>query len=453
MKIISFTILFLLFYLGSVFAQSHTVFVLDTSKSVLRSAYLETMKENIKNITRFMSEENEITLFTFDQEVNLILTKKNITQSNIYEKIDAILAEGSWTYSELMLKEVVAFLQNEYGKPVNLFIFSDGINDPPPGESTNFGTYTNTNSSISYFYYTEQNEQKDLILRAFPNAKIQKLTGILETDSAIITTNLNQLIPTVQIEFQEGIRGQLATGVDLNLSINITANKAASGKEALLNIIPSTNIFNQAPEPQTRFIIQEGLNNFRFPYKIKNIFQGKEAKINFILNLAETPENFSKWNIDIKIAPLPFLEKLYKLPLYVIPTLFLLLIFLYILYIFLRYQFFVPVIKMSYQLTSKQHKKDIEPIVSSIDMGLLKEQTYTISSNPDAFLVLPEISKYTELILIKKGKKFKTRLLIHSRTIRNITTLDGRRMKKKKIKNGTTFQLDKYIFSFKTNLK
>lgn len=455
MKKFIISIFCLFFYFNYAFAQSHTVFVLDTSKSVLQNQYFDTMKESINEIISFLDEDNEISLFTFDEEVKKVFIKKIISENNIQDNISSIAAEGFWTDTRLMLKEVVEFLQNEYGKPVNLYIFSDGIDDPSPNKEVleDFEVYNNENSNIVYVYYVEQEneEQKELILEAFPQILLQRLTGSSVSDSQILITNLNELIPKAQIEFQEGIRGQLPTGVDSNLSINIIANQAASGKEALLNIIPSTNFFALYPERQTRFIIQEGINNFRFPYKIKNSFQGKTTNLNFTLSLAEAPEkSLQKRNANLQIAPLPFIERLYKLPLYAIPALFIALMLFYMIYRILYYQFFVPIIQMQYYLVKNEEEK---AVVSSLEMGLLENIPYTISANPDAYLVLPELSKYAELVLVKKGKKFTTRLLIHSRSLRNVTTLDGKRVNKRRIKNGAAFQLDNYIFRFKTNLK
>jgi hypothetical protein len=438
--------------LGHLAAQSHSVFVLDTSISVLQANYFGAMKQNIKDIASGLHEEDQISLFRFDTDVEQILSKEVINQESFEAIIDQLEAQGQWTYTELMLKEVVDFLQNEYGRSVNLFIFSDGINDPPPNQSVSFGSYTNSDSNLRYYYNLDRGGQKNFIEQAFPDIISQKITDDREQNLVYITSELDAIVPNIEIEVQENSRGLLFSGVAAEFSLNVIANKAVEGKEGILDIAAGDSLFKKAPERQIRFILQEGVNNFRLPYEIKNTFQGRESKMSYTVSLAENPEKkLSRKDVLIEVASLPLLERFYKLPLYGIPAVFFIIILLYVLYRALRYYFFIPVIQISYQLVNKKNPEE-KGAVNTLDMGVLETGSYSISSQPNAFLVLPELSRYSNLILIKKGKKFKTKLLVHKKSLHSLTSLQSKRIKRRKIRNGTTFQLENYIFSFKTNL-
>ena len=429
-----------------ILANQKTIFVLDTSQSVVSNTSINIMSETIKKIADEIGYQTEISFFTFDSEFQQILNNVIISKDEFYQKIDKIKADGVWTYSSLMLKELVNFLQTQ--GDVNVFIFSDGLDDPPPGKTTDFDSYEDTNSNIFYFYYTSiSQKQKNLVREAFPQVVMEQMSSNLSQD---IVTILDEIIPIAEIEIVDGITNSIQTGIPKELVININANSAIEGKEALLYIESDKKIFRIAPSIQTRFILQKGLKNFRFPYQLKNSYQGENANIFITLSLAESPEDrLDSKNIDIQIAELPFIKKLYKLPLYAIPFFILLTILLYIIYCYMRYLFFIPVIKMSYRLINNKNKG--ESIVNSLDLGTLENETYTISANPNAYLVLPELPRYSDLMLIKKGKKYKTRLFIHKSSLRSLYDLKGKIIRKRMIKNGTVFQMDNYIFSFKTN--
>ena len=454
LKNIVLSFIFLFFSLNYAVAQSHTILVLDTSRSVSDEKYFTTVKEIVKNIVASLSKQDKISLFTFDSKLTQILFKEPATSQNLTITINELKPRGSWTYTALMLKQIVNFLQVQNDEVINLFIFSDGLDNPPPSESTVFTDYQGSNSKVFYVYHKEDQTQKNLIRTAFPNVILQKISQDEGDTQEVNSAILKYLLPYTSIELQGGLNGLLPTDVESVIVLNVIANKVVAGKEGILNVKSNYDLFNKSPNRQTRFVIQEGANNFRLPYSIKNSFQGKAANIEFQFALAEEPTKYlNEKNIKIKIAELAFLEKLYKLPLYSIPFLFVVFMLFYIFYRIIHYQLFTPIIEMSYKL--QNHSKNLldkDLGINTVNMGIVDNGKYVISSRPDAFLVLPELSNYTELTLIKKGKKFKSKLLIHKSSIRSILALDGGRVKKARIRNGSVFCLDNYIFSFKTNL-
>ena len=454
LKSIVLSFIFLFFSLNYAVAQSHTILVLDTSRSVSDEKYFTTVKEIVRNIVASLSKQDKVSLFTFDSKLTQILFKEPVTSQNLTITINELKPRGSWTYTALMLKQIVNFLQVQNDEVINLFIFSDGLDNPPPSKSTVFTDYQGSNSKVFYVYRKEDQKQKNLIRTAFPNVILQKLSQDDGDTQEVSSAILKYLLPYTSIELQGGLNGLLPTDIESVIVLNVIANKVVAGKEGILNVKSNYDLFNKSPNRQTRFVIQEGANNFRLPYSIKNSFQGKAANIEFQFALAEEPTKYlNEKNIKIKIAELAFLEKLYKLPLYSIPFLFVVFMLFYIFYRIIHYQLFTPMIEMSYKL--QNHNKNLldkDLGINTVNMGIVDNGKYVISSRPDAFLVLPELSNYTELTLIKKGKKFKSKLLIHKSSIRSILALDGGRVKKARIRNGSVFCLDNYIFSFKTNL-
>ena len=447
MNILKKTIIFYLLFLGSVNSiwATHNIFVLDTSKSVTNNSSYSIMVETIKVIASKFAKDNEISFFTFDEDFNSLIDKQVVPEEKFNEILDTILVDGSWTYTSLMLSQLVNRLKNE--KAVNLFIFSDGIDDPPLNQFTDFDTYQNNESNLFYFYYRRNsNKQKKLIQSAFPDIYIKRFNANSQKE---IESIIDEVIPRVEIEIISGLEGELKTGKKSEFIININSNKVAEGKEALLYVGVDKNIFNITPKIQNRFYLQEGINNFVFPYQIKNSFQNEAIKLLINVSLAESPEySLDSKNIAIKIAELPFYEKLYKLPIYAIPLLIIFLFILFIIYRFVCYLLFVPVVRMSYRLI----KDDETLMVNTVDLGTLKSGNYHISSSPDAFLVLPELSDFSVLSLVKKGKKYQTRVLIHRHSLRNISDENGRIIRKRGIKNGTNFYLENYHFTFQTNI-
>ena len=128
-------------------------------------------------------------------------------------------------------------------------------------------------------------------------------------------------------------------------------------------------------------------------------------------------------------------------------------IVVFVLYRIIRYQLFKPLIELTYwydssglvETSGKTEKSKIE--LSSLQSG-----RYSISAKSDAFLVLPNLSSYDELVLIKKGKKFSTKVRIHPSSLRNLEGLGGGNIKRRRISNGTAFKLGRYTLSFRTNL-
>ena len=458
-------ILFLSVYGFHAFAQEKYVFVLDTSRSVTSRQIYSSFKEIIGEIINSTKENDQITFFTFDSDVIKKAEKEN--KSNVIPLFENINPTGLWTYTSLMLKEVVDYLNENY-QPTQVFLLSDGIDDPPPNlagekQNTSFANYENSESNIFYIYYRENQTQKSLINKAFPNVISRQIRTGIESNQEIAISILDYFKPRTEIDIN-GLESPLATGKLQRFDLIVTANRAVIGKEALLRVKANVDLWknfsfsreNNNKEETQRFTLEKENNFNDISYIISDSFQGKESSISFQLSLVEDPtNNLVENNITISLIELPFLEKLYKLPLYSIPFLFFLVLVLYILYKFIRYQIFVPSIEMSYHHEgNKKGTENIgEPIKSSINVGGLANKKYTISSKPDAFLVLPELSSYAELILVKKGKKFKTRLLIHPSSLREISTLQGARIKKRRIKNKTTFRLENYVFSFRTNLE
>ena len=446
MNILKKIIIFYLLLLGSINSTwaVQNIFVLDTSRSVINNTSYNIMVETIRAIINKFESDSEISLFTFDEEFDALIDRQVVSKERFNEVLDGIVVDGAWTYTSLMLSELVNRLQNE--ETLNLFIFSDGIDDPPSNQFTNFDTYQNDNNNIFYFYYTDNpSRQRELIKSAFPNVLTRQLSSNLSED----IDSVNEIIPRAELEIVAGIEGEIVVGVEKKLIINVNANKIISGKEAILYVGADKNIFNLAPTIQNRFNLQDGINNFSFPYQIKNSFQNKTAKLFINVSLAESPEDsLDSKDITVKIAQLPFHQKLYKLPIYAIPLLIILIFILFILYRYIRYLFFIPVIKMSYQLV----KGEEGSAINTVDLGKLKSGTYNISSGPDAFLVLPSLPNFVILSLIKKGKKYQTKIFIHRQSLRSLTDNRGRMLKKKQIKNGTSFYLEDYHFTFQTNI-
>ena len=450
---------FLIFFFSafSVFGQSsHFVLVLDTSLSTIRNGSFSHSKAIANEILKEANADDKISIFSFDSKVTKVTGPENINLTKQFRDIDNIRARGLWTYTSLMLQEMVKYLNSQSSQPIKLFIFSDGIDDPPKGSfSRRIRRYNKPNSNVFYLSYSYSNsEQRELIKKAFPNVVIKRLTK--EQDAKVVTENLQDyFIPRIELNFQNNFSEPIISGVDSEIQLDIKANKAAAGQEVILKAEVPVGLFKNFEKQRDRIILKENSNIINLPYTIAYSAEAKSFKLNFSLAAPQDPlDPILSQEVNIRVAALPFIEKLYKLPLFYIPALIILAILAFIIYKIIRYQLFTPFIEMTYWYSPSRDSEssDKEITKGSIEVGALDNGNYTISSKADAFLVLPNLSSYDDLVLIKKGKKFKTKLRIHSSSIRNVSTLDGGRIKTKIIKNNATMKLGNYTLSFKNNL-
>lgn len=450
--IILLSTLFFLLGVSKTFGQSnHLVIVLDASLSTSNNRTFYHSQSLAIEVIKLLQTEDVASIFSFDAR-----TIKRIDKSDEIEKIvsslNSIKPFGIWTNTALMLKEVTEFIEKQ--NSVRLFIFSDGKDDQPSNSIiSRFNQYDGKDSHVFYLYYLNDDElQRKLVTDAFPNT-ISKKISTQVNPSSLARELVDYYVPRITMNFDGFFDDEVDSGKGV-LNLNILANKALAGKDVLVNIGFPENLFKNFSAQGIRTSLTEGNNSLSFPYFIPYQFNGQSFDVKFTAALADDPLNpiVSK-DVKLKVLELFFFEKMYLLPSFYIPISIVLLIILFIIYRIIRYQLFIPFIEMSYWFAGKNKDEDeSSPNKNKMDFGVLENGKYKISSKADSFLVLPELSTYNELILIKKGKKFKTKLLIKSETLRNIIGVDGVRIKKKVIKNNTSFKLGDYIFSFRVNL-
>jgi hypothetical protein len=122
------------------------ILVLDTSRSMVGQGGKNIFPEVKGSLAKFVDElksGDTITIMTFDEKVRTMPTMK-INDDNdkviISNMISTVQAEGMWTYTMGMLRDVFKMAQEmeikgkEEGRQQVIVMLTDGLDDPPPSK-------------------------------------------------------------------------------------------------------------------------------------------------------------------------------------------------------------------------------------------------------------------------------------------------------------------------------
>ena len=112
--------------------------LVDTSGSMKKNEAMPSVKSlTIKKVKRYATGKNEILLYQFDTEPVLIYRGKptKSTVSELTTKIESLDPTGKWTYLEKALLRAYEDISTTDAKIKKIIMFTDGLNDPPPGEN------------------------------------------------------------------------------------------------------------------------------------------------------------------------------------------------------------------------------------------------------------------------------------------------------------------------------
>jgi len=129
--------MFLLITLFSCSGPKKVVFLIDTSGSMKTDDRISLVKKEAKRyIKKYSNSKTELSIATFDVSVREVYSgypnKSVITSTNTL--IDNLEARGQWTYMDKALDYVAEKLDTSLHVNQEAYIFTDGINDLPPGE-------------------------------------------------------------------------------------------------------------------------------------------------------------------------------------------------------------------------------------------------------------------------------------------------------------------------------
>ncbi len=451
--------------------SKHIILVLDTSLSVFQNNISTSMQEIVKEVLSRKKADDIVTIITFSTGVTKRVDRSQEDVEDLLKKTANYRPVGNWTFTAAMLQKLVQEASRKENKSYvqNIFILSDGLDDPPTRININLDRFQGKARVFYIRSLKDDTTQEELIRQVFPQVSI-KTIDVLNPDN--ILQNLALLdddftLKGVSLQFPIDFK-LIAGGKKESFKVRILANSRLASKKFIFKAETDSSIFKQQTtgkqkkqnfrlqnSTKTDIRLEEGDNSLEIPYFVSKPEEGKTYNILFSLALAQDPSNplLSK-NVKLNVVILTFFEKFYQLPIIYFVLLFIgLAIVVFVLYRIIRYQLFKPLIELTYwydssglvETSGKTEKSKIE--LSSLQSG-----RYSISAKSDAFLVLPNLSSYDELVLIKKGKKFSTKVRIHPSSLRNLEGLGGGNIKRRRISNGTAFKLGRYTLSFRTNL-
>ena len=448
--------------------RKHIILVLDTSFSVSQNRMVEPIQAIVKEVLSRKKTDDVVSILTFSTRVSKRVDKSKEDAEDILKEIKNYNLLGGWTFTSAMLKKLVQEISREENKSYaqSVFILSDGLDDPPTKSSTDLSRFQGVANIFYIRALTENANQEALIRKVFPqaNVKVVDIGKPLSVQKSLALLNDNFTFDGVVLQFPVDFK-LIAGHKKVSFKVQILSDARLEGKRFIFKAEADNPIFKQQIDEKEDFDLQsstklniqlqEGVNSFTLPYFIAKTEAGKSYNVVFSLALAQDAANplLSK-DTRINVVKLTLFEKFYQLPVVFIVLLFIgLAIILFILYRVIRYQLFKPLVELTYWYeAARLEEPTIKTEKSRIELSNMPSGKYVISSKADAFLVLPNLSTYDELVLIKKGKKFKTRVRIHPSSLRNLEGLSGGNIRKRRIRNGTSFKLGRYTLSFRTNL-
>jgi len=129
-----------IFFLNRDTLAINRIFLIDTSGSMKRAGLFDRIKESLKQeYVSKMKKGEHIIILSFDEKVVIAVDKRIEGEDDIRKvnrQIDSLKAVGRWTWMskafEMTIKQAKR-LRTQYPKEgLNIYILTDGINDPPP---------------------------------------------------------------------------------------------------------------------------------------------------------------------------------------------------------------------------------------------------------------------------------------------------------------------------------
>lgn len=154
------------------------IFLVDTSKSMLKNDIFGEVKQSLKTFVREASDGDSVAIFRFDDDVVLhTSTPVGADRTDLVRIIDSLQAEGNRTHLGAAIAEGLARQRREPGRVSAIVLFTDGkedvrgIPDPVPIPS-NIQRALDSNAHIFFVSMGEHEPQ----LRSFPNAQFLAAT-------------------------------------------------------------------------------------------------------------------------------------------------------------------------------------------------------------------------------------------------------------------------------------
>ena len=485
MKKIKIVLCFFICILGCIIAPlsaegRDVILVLDTSGSMVvgNSSGFSDAKKAMKNFVEKLSLTDKVTLVNFDTQTTVFDSVELSNRQNIdllFSQIDSFQASGSQTFTGRMTQRVKAVArllknQNPNNTIITLF-FTDAIDDPPSFidediEETiaNQTDFSRKNYFFSYlFQYANgiETEQAEEIVNSNLEIEFFDLSDTANRERETIeyiNKILRDTVPAVTYSFDEIFSQPLKASQNYVGKMTFTANTLAKGHQIRVSVVENEEeqFFGDAQV----VVLNEGENDVFFNISIPKRTDGGNYSVGLDVQVvdfeSQNPAEIEATTLVIEIQGLTIQEKILSLPEYYIPFIIICFILLVLLIKWITYLFFIPSIEMDYWLTAENYGRRKNSnggsiLKNTIEFGSKDVGSYLLSLNPDAFLVLPQLRPYDELLLTRKGKKYSSRLLIHNKYRRNV--YNAKKLKGRRIINNTSFELGPYTFEFHTNIK
>ena len=350
----------------------HIILVLDTSLSISQNNISTSMQEITKEVLSRKKTDDIVTIITFNTRASKRVDRSQEDIEYLLKKTSNYRPVGGWTFTAAMLQKLVQEASRKENKSYiqNIFILSDGLDDPPTRRNINLDRFQGKARVFYIRSLKDDTTQEELIRQVFPQVSI-KTIDVLNPASILESLTLlddDFTLKGVSLQFPIDFK-LIADSKKESFKVHILANSKLAGKNFIFKAETDSFIFKQ---PTTRkqkkqnvqlqnntkinIRLEEGDNSLEIPYFIHKTEESKTYNILFSLSLAQDYSNslLSK-NVKLDVVTLTFFGKIYQLPIIYFVILFIVLsIVIFVIYRIIRYQLFKPLIELTYWYDSSK---------------------------------------------------------------------------------------------------
>jgi len=318
MKIINILIKvgFLILSLGQLYAQIgyDRIFVIDVSESMLKNRLHQKVQNEVINYIRNCKAGDRIIIIKFGDEVRFLedrLLQEHTINSDLGSLINTIKRlnfTDDYTWMSKAFDIIGSYLndlQKAYpDRPKRVYIFTDGLNDPPPDQRDLF-TFEEVLRNRSLNYRKEGTYVYVILLGVKPDKEFRTFCDSIgveivtrEREEPILYQEITFIPTSIEKAFKFSNRIQFDFEIEITNIKNINKEilyfrpfNIPSGIEVNLN--PDSIICSQVGE---KFTFNLTINNIQIPADYEIIFKPMPKNKNVVID----PQRFS---LNIKISP------------------------------------------------------------------------------------------------------------------------------------------------------
>ena len=153
----------------------HIILVLDTSLSISQNNISTSMQEITKEVLSRKKTDDIVTIITFNTRASKRVDRSQEDIEYLLKKTSNYRPVGGWTFTAAMLQKLVQEASRKENKSYiqNIFILSDGLDDPPTRRNINLDRFQGKARVFYIRYLKDDTTQEELIRQVFPQVSIK----------------------------------------------------------------------------------------------------------------------------------------------------------------------------------------------------------------------------------------------------------------------------------------